>query len=818
MDFDSNRRVLFKKFIYLFLSATMLLNACQSSGPSEKELLSTSENESTSSPKLTPLETKLPPTSTATATPTETMEPYVEDVAIPECVKGDVTQEVVFSDVMDSLYPHVLELDNFNYRTIYRYLVDGTYPEDELSIELTGSHSGLLEKPGGDTLFFYPLTAQMYEKSFIVQRDLRENSRTEVYFSEQGAWLREPGDPGWLKINNLKQGEFLNFADMLSPSMIFFLLTGGGSLLPGIRTDIPDSIQPEIIGGEDAQHYCWTTPKIYEGISGYLIHYDSIYTFLKDVEVHLWTGAEDTKLLRLIVSGKHDSERLAEEEFLDHETEREFLLWMEINDSSDRIKLNAPPESEVALEISAKKKLFDQSQDSAYVDFPLPKDAIESNLGFLGEETSARLFPREYLWPHYESSNTALEYFSGPSWYRIPRERITVVETNMSRQQILTFYEDKMVNRGWHIEKIYYQIQPSRVFIQYKREQVSLLVIQEDGVHKTSLITAIIPPAEEILQAIISGWMSYDEGNSDLVNNSVTAFAFDNQGKTWIGSKTTGGWFSITADGTSHESPEKAGGISIFDGKDWKNYSTKNSDLLDDDIQAIAADIEGGIWISSSEGLNIINGKTWKNLSNDETGVGLIREIIFDEEGTAWMLGSDGVSSFDGQQWSTYQSLDRISAFDFDLNGRLLVATTDSLYYLDEERWLEIDTMLETHDEPIFENIADMQIDSKGQIWVLTQYGELHVFDGKSWISHHPKDSGFPLNFVQHMVIDQQDRIWVIPFFGRVYMLDQQSGWIDYTPDAVGIFIENPNTLEVDHEGRVWIGSERGIALFTPPD
>ncbi|GAH02765.1 unnamed protein product [marine sediment metagenome] len=42
--------------------------------------------------------------------------------------------------------------------------------------------------------------------------------------------------------------------------------------------------------------------------------------------------------------------------------------------------------------------------------------------------------------------------------------------------------------------------------------------------------------------------------------------------------------------------------------------------------------------------------------------------------------------------------------------------------------------------------------------------------------------------------------------------------WSDFTPDPIGISIEYPQALAIDGEGRIWVGTRYGIAVFTPPE
>jgi ligand-binding sensor domain-containing protein len=348
---------------------------------------------------------------------------------------------------------------------------------------------------------------------------------------------------------------------------------------------------------------------------------------------------------------------------------------------------------------------------------------------------------------------------------------------------------------------------------------VSQIIILEDGEEDgTTHITAILPPDEEVLSAIINGWSSYNEDNSELLSDAVNSIAFDERGNVWIGSKNTGGWSTILSDGTTHEDPEIDGGISVFDGNSWMHYTTSNSELLSNDIATLNIDSNDQVWISTTEGLSTFDGETWATYSKEDYGLGLIQQIDIDNEGNIWLSGWNEISVFNGQRWQIFRHLHSIMAFDIDPDGRLLITTGESVYARDGDDWIEL---FISEDEPTNINltgIIDLQFDSVGRLWVLSRNEGLMMFDGESWVSYFPEDNDLDIGYFEDMDIDHQDRIWLVSLFGGVYMFDPSDGWLDYTPNPIGISTEYPETLKVDQEGRIWIGSRHGVAVFTPPE
>ncbi|MFC1923588.1 hypothetical protein ACFLY4_09915, partial [Chloroflexota bacterium] len=361
----------------LFLSA-LFIPAC---GPSRDDLEATdiqaAENLQATQTAVAPTATNIPPSPTPTpeATPTPTRKEQVEQVVLPDCIEGDISDEVIFHELLESIFPGLYEMESFRYRTIYLYKEDELYPEDELSVEILGAHGGLISEPDGGSSYFYPLTSQNYEQSHVIQTDLSSGEQTEYIVNQEGFFVRESSDSGWTYFEQLLPRDMLNMAEMLSPREIIFMLTGGGGLTPGIWTGIPLMAQQDTLDQVEVMHRCWILEERSENIDGYLIHYESLYTFLKDVEVHLWTADDDTRLVRLAITGTHNEERLSENDFLEHDTPRELLLWMDLYDVGKEIEIEEPSQASITLTVPKFDKSPAAVVDAPHNELPLPEDA-----------------------------------------------------------------------------------------------------------------------------------------------------------------------------------------------------------------------------------------------------------------------------------------------------------------------------------------------------------------------------------------------------------------------------------------------------------
>jgi ligand-binding sensor domain-containing protein len=102
--------------------------------------------------------------------------------------------------------------------------------------------------------------------------------------------------------------------------------------------------------------------------------------------------------------------------------------------------------------------------------------------------------------------------------------------------------------------------------------------------------------------------------------------AFDNNGKIWVASA--------------------QGGISNFDGKNWINFNSINSDLLNNLTTSIAVDKYNNIWIGTISGLSKYNGNTWTNYTQSNSKIldNNVLDILIDKQDQKWIVTNNGIS------------------------------------------------------------------------------------------------------------------------------------------------------------------------------
>jgi ligand-binding sensor domain-containing protein len=100
------------------------------------------------------------------------------------------------------------------------------------------------------------------------------------------------------------------------------------------------------------------------------------------------------------------------------------------------------------------------------------------------------------------------------------------------------------------------------------------------------------------------------------------------------------------------------GGLFIFNGKDWKEYSMETmGNEAKKFFGAMDLDSNNHLWVSGYNGLNRWDGETWYNYPNPEDSMfhANAEEMAFDKKGKLWIISFNyGVGYFDGTKMIKY--------------------------------------------------------------------------------------------------------------------------------------------------------------------
>ncbi len=292
-------------------------------------------------------------------------------------------------------------------------------------------------------------------------------------------------------------------------------------------------------------------------------------------------------------------------------------------------------------------------------------------------------------------------------------------------------------------------------------------------------------------------------------------------------------------------------GLSVFDGQQWTTYNYSNTGyrgpssgvgLAGDTITALAVDAAGTVWVgvemdrmAQYGGLSRFDGREWRTYP-DLLGVGTgrrhraIRNIVPDGRGGVWLDTKHGVSHFDGQQWTHLageqsQPGGEVQALLVDTAGTVWVGTGRGLARFDGTGW----RAFRTYDGPAANEVRAVAVDDAGRVWFGTPHG-LSVFDGANWHTYTQAD-GLAADAISALAVDGDGRVWAgtawwttgdyvpEPTGAGVSVFDGTS-WRTFTR-ADGLASEIVTAIAVDRAGRVWVGGEqagpaggRGVSVF----
>jgi len=289
-----------------------------------------------------------------------------------------------------------------------------------------------------------------------------------------------------------------------------------------------------------------------------------------------------------------------------------------------------------------------------------------------------------------------------------------------------------------------------------------------------------------------------------LINNAVNCVAVDNMDNVWFGTQ---------------------GGLSYFDGTTWVNYNQdSHPDLINNAIQAVAVDSDNGLWLGTDFGANHYDGSNWATYTDDDgLADNRIRYINQDAQGRVWFANNDGITIKDGDNWTSYVMSDGIpfggcNFVTFDAEGIAYLGTPlAGVLVFDGTTFTPIN-----EDSGLLSNqVRSIAIDEDGNKWIATDDGISFFNANDEFVTHHESIFELPppheLNPVEDIQIDSKGRVWVGVYID--YLVDvggvslyppHTQEWVDYdvSDGLVGPVVRR---LDITSEDIVWVVTSTGI-------
>ncbi|QQS51931.1 MAG: hypothetical protein IPM71_04175 [Bacteroidota bacterium] len=255
-------------------------------------------------------------------------------------------------------------------------------------------------------------------------------------------------------------------------------------------------------------------------------------------------------------------------------------------------------------------------------------------------------------------------------------------------------------------------------------------------------------------------WKTYDS-TSSLEGKNIASLAYqfsDYSGdELWLATNNGLGVFSYEIDAVSSAT----------------NYTSENSELLNNMVSAVAVDTGSARWIGTSEGLIVYQGSDWFEPSTNHKFSGYtITDIETDENGWCFVSTSGrGVLTFrmdvDVVSGATFVS--DWSPLETDMVHSVFVASDSVHYYATDsgavfhEGYNRTDLKYwkkyRKKDGLISDKVFAIVLDNEGILWFGTDLG-LSSFDGSAWQSYTASD-GLVHNQVNCLEVDIDNTLWI---------------------------------------------------------
>jgi ligand-binding sensor domain-containing protein len=267
------------------------------------------------------------------------------------------------------------------------------------------------------------------------------------------------------------------------------------------------------------------------------------------------------------------------------------------------------------------------------------------------------------------------------------------------------------------------------------------------------------------------------------------------------------------------------GGMSILtlSSNQWKNYNIPNG-LADQFVYDVVKADNGDLWIATWSGVNLVRGgkldddKAWQTFTVENTKGGLPNDWVYGAErgknGEMWFATEGGLARYKDGKWQNW-------GHDQGLGAKYEVVKDDVAYAQDPAKMSQHHAQQKSEQglsniqvgfNPNY--IVSLAVDKDGSVWCGTWGGGLSHFDGKTWKTYTVKD-GLPGNHIFMLKLDDGDgKLWIGTNRGLARFKPDGKGFNIMTR-ADGLFADNVFSMTRASDGALWVGSFGGVARLT---
>ena len=381
-----------------------------------------------------------------------------------------------------------------------------------------------------------------------------------------------------------------------------------------------------------------------------------------------------------------------------------------------------------------------------------------------------------------------------------------------------------------------------------------------------------------------SGKLKIYDLRDGLASNWISTISEDVKGNVWVG--TWGGGISKIKDSkvlTINKSRglidehircikedregnilfgTKETGLLVYKGSQFVSYGL-NDKLANEQVWAILKDKSGNDWIGTNGGISVFNNGTLINSFSEGSGLPYeqVRFIKSDKNGKIWIgTWGGGVMEFNPKanrfemtyRINSFMNQLLITAMSIDKDNNLWVGTTDGLVYHEIDNQLsnrltqsngltgnEITTVFTDSKNVVWvgargkgltkikgDKIEKVDLkskitassiveDAKGYLWIGTEGKGVLVFNGDSIINKYGANNGLLSDYISLLNVDDDGNIWIGTNKGLNKFDVKQNKFYSFSERMGYVGIESkPNATYKDLEGNLWFGTIKGAVKF----
>jgi ligand-binding sensor domain-containing protein len=267
------------------------------------------------------------------------------------------------------------------------------------------------------------------------------------------------------------------------------------------------------------------------------------------------------------------------------------------------------------------------------------------------------------------------------------------------------------------------------------------------------------------------------------------------------------------------------GGMSVYNPKTdkWKNYNIPDG-LADQFVYDIDEDEAGNFWIATWSGVNFVPGGNmddssgWETFTLENTDGGLPNDWVYGVEvgknGDIWFATEGGLARLDkDRKWTNWQHEQGLGA-PYEKVKADISYSNDPAKASKHHAMQKAEQGLGTVKVGYNPNyIVSMIVDDKGNVWCGTWGGGLSRFDGSTWKTYTTKE-GLPGNHVFMLKQSHDGKMWIGTNKGLARFNDNGEGFKVITKQQ-GLYADNVFSLAEASDGTLWVGSFGGVARIT---